>query len=400
MHSIKELYKIGNGPSSSHTMGPKLIIEEFLKRNSYMDYIKVILYGSLALTGKGHLTDQIISKSLGDIKHEIVFDYETKVEHPNTIIIYGFIGTKLINMMTAYSIGGGAIKIEGDLERKSNNIYPIKKMDEIKKYCENNSLTLYEYVNILEGNELDLYLNKIHLKMMESINSGLIKDGLLPGNLMIERKAKKLYNSIINEENNSDSEKIKLMAYAYAVCEESACGELVVTAPTLGSSGVLPSLIKHFKDKYSLDDKTILNGLKTAGLIGNLVKFNASISGAVLGCQAEVGVACAMGAAFYAQILNLTIDQIEASAEIALEHHLGLTCDPVMGYVQIPCIERNAAAALRSIDAVFMAKNLSFAKPKIGLDTVIETMLLTGEEMNRNYKETSFGGLAVKYKGG
>ena len=397
MYSIKELFKIGNGPSSSHTIGPLKASREFVRRYPNCDYIEVTLYGSLALTGKGHLTDYIVEKGLSPIPHKIIFDILTDVPHPNTMKFVGYCD-KETKEMTVYSVGGGAIKIEGDDEKALKKYYSLKKFDDIVKYCKENKLKLYEYVDSCEDEDFDEYLENIYNVMMASIERGINTTGLIPGKLEIRRKANYLYYQKTKETDLSEIARRKLVAYAYAASEENASGGEIVTSPTCGAAGVLPACVKYAVDTNRYTHKEIINALKVAGLIGNIVKHNASISGAEAGCQAEVGTACSMAATFLVALEITTFEEIESAAEIALEHHLGLTCDPIDGYVQIPCIERNAVAALRALDAAKLATYLNNSESKISFDTVVETMLQTGKDLHANYRETSEGGLAKHYK--
>ena len=397
MHSIKELYKIGNGPSSSHTMGPKNATLIFNERYKDIDEAKVVLYGSLALTGKGHLTDKVIDDTLV-VPHTIEFNYLDVPPHPNTLDFYAYKNHELIGKMRVFSVGGGVIKIDGEKECITDDIYPHKSLFEIKEYCEINKISIVDYIYKYEPRGFKTYLKNIYLQMLDSINQGLSKDGILQGKLKIRRKAKMLYEKKILE-SNEDMYTRKLYSYAYAVAEENADGGVIVTAPTCGSCGVIPAVLRYSieHDKISTDEA--INGLAVAGLIGNLVKTNASISGAEAGCQAEVGTACAMAAAYYSYVRGANINHIEQSAEIALEHHLGLTCDPIMGYVQIPCIERNAVAAMRAIDAVKLSNLLYSDESKISFDLVVKTMLETGRDIENKYRETRKGGLAKYFEG-
>ncbi len=393
MHSIKELFKIGNGPSSSHTIGPKRAALYVLNKYPSFDKIEVILYGSLALTGKGHLTDYIIKKTLAPHKVKIIFDGLSEVPHPNTMRFIIYKNKEIIGSEEIYSIGGGSIKIKGEKASKQINIYPHKKLKDITKYCIENSLTLSQYVDSFEDKNINEYLEKIYNVMLDSINKGLNSEGTLPGSLQIKRKAKFIYNEIDNEDKNRHN----LVAYAYAVSEENASGGEIVTSPTCGASGVLPAILRYAIDLDKYSHEKIIDSLKVAGLIGNIVKFNASISGAEAGCQAEVGTACAMASGFLAYLNDGDFKRIDSASEIALEHHLGLTCDPIKGYVQIPCIERNAVAALRALDAYKIASYLNNNDAKITFDLVVETMLATGKDLRSQYRETSKGGLAKKY---
>lgn len=397
MYSLKELYKIGNGPSSSHTIGPKEATKEFKKRFSDIDRAVVTLYGSLALTGKGHLTDYIIEKEMMPIPCKIEFNIKEKTNHPNTMKLVGYKNNIVVGQMVVESIGGGAIKIEGDPERILDHIYPLNTYKEIGQYCKDYKLRLYEYVDKIEP-DITGYIKSMYQAMINSIERGLTTTGLLPGRLQIKRKANYLMYQNSKETDKSEILRRKIVAYSYAVCEENASGGEIVTAPTCGASGVLPACVRYAIDLGKYEEAEIINALKTAGLVGNLVKQNASISGAEAGCQAEVGTACAMAAAFLTELSGGSIDQIESAAEIALEHHLGLTCDPVDGYVQIPCIERNAVAALRALDASKLSGYLNNSDSKVSFDVVVATMLRTGKDLQKGYRETSKGGLAKSLK--
>ena len=390
MKTISDIYKIGSGPSSSHTMAPEAAAKEFLRRYPHLTYIKVILYGSLALTGKGHLTDYIIKKTFDGIKTDIIFDMDTIKKHPNTMEFYGMDEIHHEYFMRAISIGGGDVLFENE-EANSKEIYPHNSFEEIKKYCLDNNLDLAGYVDHFE--DVNSHLYKVYDSMLEAIKRGLKREGLLPGELSIKRKAKELYP----KNRSIDFKRRKVIAYAYAVSEENASGGVIVTAPTCGAAGVLPAVLKISIDSKKYKKKDLINGLKVAGLMGNLIRTNASISGAVAGCQAEVGSACCMASAFLAYINKMDIDIIQRSSEIALEHHLGLTCDPVKGYVQIPCIERNAVAALRAMDSYLLASELKSKEAKISFDLICKTMLKTGKDLSSRYRETSKGGLALDY---
>lgn len=399
MESLRQLYKIGHGPSSSHTMGPEKACRYILDNYNNVKKIIVTLYGSLALTGKGHLTDYIILNTLKDIKTEIKFDYKTTTKHPNTVVFELYDDKdNLIDKLTVYSVGGGSIEIENKvLENDVVDVYPFKSFDEIKKYCNQNHLSLAEFVYKYEKVDIKEYLKNIYEIMNAAIDNGLKKQGELPGDLHVLRKA----NQLINQKNEFESFDIKelrlVSSYAFAVSEENASGGLIVTAPTCGASGVLPAVLRYLKEKHQYPLEKIIDALAVAGIIGNVIKTNASISGAFAGCQSEVGSACSMAAAAVAFLNGETLEEIEYAAEIALEHHLGLTCDPINGLVQIPCIERNAVAALRAIDAANLARFLNGTR-KISFDTVVKTMYETGKDLNKKYKETSTGGLAKNYK--
>ena len=397
MYSLRELYKVGNGPSSSHTIGPLKATKEFLKRYPNVDYVRVVLYGSLALTGRGHLTDYIIEKTMHTVPCDIDFNINDEMKHPNTMEFRGYNSKRqLIGHMIVYSVGGGAIKIEGEDERAHEKIYPLSTFDSISKYCKDNKLSLVDYVDKYEDEEFNSYIETIFNTMIKSVENGIKSVGVLPGNLLIKRKARYIYFQ--NSSIDNDVERKRILAYAYAAAEENASGGEIVTAPTCGASGVVPAILCHVLETCHYDHKQIIDALKVAGLIGNIVKTNGSISGAEAGCQAEVGTACAMAAAFLAYLWIGTTESVERAAEIALEHHLGLTCDPISGYVQIPCIERNAVAALRAVDAVKLTSYLNNSDSKISFDMVVKTMLDTGKALHSDYRETSEGGLAKNYQ--
>ncbi len=396
MQTIRELFKIGPGPSSSHTFGPMKAAMDIQQAVPDAQRYEITLYGSLALTGKGHLTDQILKKTLKPKPVEITFDWKTPQEHPNTMTIKAICDDGSFLEKTYISIGGGKIMIDGKMPETAKDIYPLTHLDDIQAYCKKNYLRLDEYVTQIEGKDIDAYLSKIARAMISSVKKGLSKTGRLPGKLKLDRVAYMLYESAQTCDDPADRNALQIQSYAYAASEQNASGGLVVTAPTMGSCGVLPALVYHYSEDLNVPKKTILNGLKVAALIGNLIQENATISGAKAGCQAEVGAACAMGAAFVASVHRLSNEQIESAAEMGLEHHLGLTCDPVMGYVMIPCIERNAVAATRAIDAARLAKYLrSVKKNRVSFDMVVKTMNLTGKKLPIELKETSLDGLAV-----
>lgn len=394
MDSIKNLFIVGPGPSSSHTIGPSKAAIDFIKDIKKVDKIVVTLYGSLALTGRGHFTDKAIQNSLKDIETEVYFDLEKKnLKHPNTMIFKAYLNEKEIKNQTYYSIGGG--QIVTDLKKDCKKaIYKLNHFSDINAYISRMNMSLVDYVNENEDNSLDKYLEQTLDFMFKEVENNLKKEGRIPGPLGLIRVAKKIYEDAINEQNN-ESKLMLISAFAYACLEGNASGDIVVTAPTCGSCGILPAVLYyeyHFNHK---DKKTLIDGLKVAGIFGNICKENASISGAVLGCQAEVGVATAMATAALCYINLLSTEQIEYGAEVALEHFLGLTCDPVLGYVQIPCIERNGIGAMRAYESFLYAKNIApIRKNKVSFDKVVEAMRLTGNSLNADYKETSRGGLA------
>ena len=396
MISIKQLYKIGPGPSSSHTIGPKNAVEYILNKYTNFDFVEMTFFGSLAETGKGHLSDYIADKTFKDVPHEIKFDYETRTRHPNTMLFRLFKEGVVIKEVVIESVGGGLIKVKGQKLEKEVCVYPHSSYDEIKQYCLENNLKLIDYIYKFEDQDIDKYMDKILDTMLKSIENGLKRDGLLPGKLKVARKAKELFSNELVDETLDMREKRLISAYAFAVSEENASGKLIVTSPTCGACGIVPSLVRYNMDKGVTREK-IKEGLLIAGLIGVIVKHNASISGAECGCQAEIGTASSMGAGFLASINGGDIFDIERASEIALEHSLGLTCDPIEGYVQIPCIERNAIGANRSMMAYALSRFMGKKDSKISLDNVIRTMYFTGKDLNKSYRETARGGLAKTY---
>ena len=398
MKSIRQVYKIGRGPSSSHTMGPEKAASLVLLECPDADSYKVVLYGSLAKTGRGHKTDAAIADVLAPMPVEIVFCTDESIElpHENTMDFTAYKNGREVLKRRYLSIGGGDISVSGDAP-KAEEVYPFNSFAEIAAYCKEHSIRLSEYVRRCEDEDFFDYLANIWDAMQQTILEGLSKTGTLHGGLGVERRAQQLMNQRHMDESQTTYENRVVCAYAFAGGEQNADGGRIVTAPTCGSCGVVPAVLKYYKDEKGFKDKDILNALAVGGLIGELVKTNASVSGAECGCQAEIGTACAMAAAAIAELCGMGVDQIEYAAEIALEHHLGLTCDPIYGLVQIPCIERNAVAAMRAINAVTLANFLTFTR-KISLDLAIETMYETGKDMNLRYRETSDGGLAKLYK--
>ena len=402
MKSLRQLYKIGRGPSSSHTMGPEKAIKEIKSAFPDATSYKVTLYGSLALTGLGHGTDRIIKETLLPCPCEIVFDKTTPCSfHPNTMDVCVYRDDTLLTKKRVYSIGGGAIMYEGNenpTESSDNNeVYPLNSYTEISEYCAKNNIRIWQYVELCEGPEIWDYLIEIWDVMKNSINEGLTVTGVLPGGLDTQRRAQILFNQKHIDESSQTKENRLVCSYAFAVGEQNASGGYIVTAPTCGACGVVPSVLKYMQDKKGFTDIEIAHALATGGIVGNIIKTNASISGAECGCQAEIGSACSMASAALAELHEMGLNQIEYAAEVAMEHHLGLTCDPIGGLVQIPCIERNAVAAMRAINALSLANFLA-SSSKLRFDMVVKVMYETGKNLLSDYRETSSGGLAKHYK--
>ena len=398
MKSLRYLYKIGRGPSSSHTMGPDKAARYFRSTYADADSYKVILYGSLSSTGKGHKTDEAILDVFEGCDIELVFGSgETEnLPHENTMEFFAYKAGSEIAKERIMSVGGGAIVIEGKPELDEEDVYPLRTLGQIVDYCGTHNMRLSDYVEECEGKDIWNYLHEIWLAMKNAINEGLSTRGILDGGLNVERKAQFLYNQSHIDESDITRENRLVCAYAFAASEHNAGGGVIVTAPTCGACAVLPSVLKYMQDKKRFSDDDICRALAVGGLVGNLVKTNASISGAECGCQAEIGTACSMAAAALCELFHMGLGQIEYAAEVAMEHMLGLTCDPVCGLVQIPCIERNAVAAMRAINALSLANFLSTTR-KISFDTVVETMYKTGKDLKAIYRETSKGGLAETY---
>lgn len=394
MDSLTELYKVGRGPSSSHTIGPEKACMIFKKKNKNASSFKVVLYGSLAKTGKGHGTDVVCKKTFEPYPSEVEFNYtDTNIPHPNTMELFAYSSHKVIDKATVLSVGGGSISFNNSGIVKPKRIYKLSKFKDIKEYCIKNNKRLWEYALEIEDENFLEYMEYIWDAMKASIHAGLSDEGILPGGLEVLKKAKKLFSSQHIDETSETRENRIVCSYAFAVGEQNASGEKIVTAPTCGAAGVLPAVLYYEQKKHNFSDDLIIKALLTAGIIGNVIKTNASISGAECGCQAEIGSACAMASAALAELFMLDIEKIEYAAEIAIEHHLGLTCDPICGLVQIPCIERNAVASMRAINAVNLASFLWDTR-KISFDKVVETMKETGKDMHSSYKETSEAGLA------
>ena len=413
MKSIKDVYKIGKGPSSSHTMGPFKAVRHYLENHEDTDHLHVTLYGSLAATGKGHLTDTAIEEAFatwrstdketleckdrrgGDVTIEWKPDVNLQV-HPNGMKIASVnYDGDLYDKWTYYSIGGGdIICMEHPLyEEENGDIYEMTTLTDIMNWCNNTGRSFWEYVDDTEGKDgVWEHLELVWKVMQEAVERGIEQEGALPGPLHIRRKALSYHVRAFGQGDTFKTRGL-VFSYALAVSEENACGGTIVTAPTCGSCGVMPSVLYHMKTRYGFSDSRIHRALATAGLIGAVVKHNASVSGAEVGCQGEVGVACAMAAAAVAQLMGGSPAQIEYAAEMGLEHHLGLTCDPIRGLVQIPCIERNAYAAARAMDAGIYALYTD-GLHRVSFDQVVEVMKQTGKDLPSLYKETSEGGLA------
>ncbi len=398
MKSIKELYRIGTGPSSSHTMAPRRAAEIFQRRNVECNRFRVTLYGSLAATGKGHLTDVAILETLkphGEV--ELIWEPSVfKPFHPNGMRFEAIVDDKVVDDWTVYSVGGGALAEEGNKPVESADIYPQVQLTDIMTWCRKNGRTYWEYVEMHEGKDIWIFLAKVWRVMREAVERGIETDGVIPGPLKLPRRAMR-YNVRASGYKQSLQSRGLIFSYALAVSEENACGGRIVTAPTCGSSGVLPAVLYHLWKTREFSEARICRALATAGLIGNVVKHNASISGAEVGCQGEVGVACAMAAAAANQLFGGTTAQIEYAAEMGLEHHLGMTCDPICGLVQIPCIERNAYAAARALDANLYSMYTD-GHHRVSFDRVVAVMRQTGHDLPSIYKETGEGGLAKSYE--
>ncbi len=399
MKSIREIYKIGKGPSSSHTMGPERAAKLFAQRYPQATSFQVTLYGSLSKTGVGHGTDRVLKDTLGEDRTKIVFSQENwEGMHPNTMDFSAFAEDIEIGHLRVESIGGGDIRIPGQRGgAHTEEVYIEHSFAEIADFCKWRYIhTLSEYVELNEGPEIWDFLMEVWLTMKAAIAEGLSKEGVLPGGLNVHRKAKYLIEKDPEVDEPGLIEFQRIAAYAYAVAEQNADNGTVVTAPTCGACGVLPAVLKYAQDTKGYSDQQICRGLATAGIIGNLTKTNASISGAECGCQAEIGTACSMAAAALAELYQQDLDQVEYAAEVAMEHHLGLTCDPICGLVQIPCIERNAVAAVRAMNACNLSYFLTGSR-NISYDMVCRAMKETGVNLDHRFRETSEGGLAKLY---
>ena len=398
MKSIREIYKIGKGPSSSHTMGPERAAKLFRDRNPGADSFRVILYGSLSKTGIGHGTDAVLREVLAPCPTEIAFSKEDLPDfHPNTMDFIALTNGETTGTLRVESIGGGDIRIPGQEKTESEEVYIEHSFAEIADFCKWRYIDrLSDYVELNEGPEIWDFLQNVWQVMKQAIDAGLAAEGTLPGGLNVQRKAKYLFNQKAHEESAALKEFQQIAAYAYAVAEQNAGNGTIVTAPTCGACGVLPAVLKYAQETRGFSDEQIARGLAVAGIIGNLTKTNASISGAECGCQAEIGTACSMAAAALAELYGQNLDQVEYAAEVAMEHHLGLTCDPICGLVQIPCIERNAVAAMRAMNACNLSYFLTGSR-RISYDMVCRAMKETGVNLNHRFRETSEGGLAKLY---
>ena len=398
MKSIREIYKIGKGPSSSHTMGPERAAQLFLKKNPQAERFQVKLYGSLNKTGVGHGTDRVLKEVLGQDRTTILFSQDAwEGMHPNTMDFAAFAGDKEIGKLRVESIGGGDIRLPGQKLQAGEEVYIEHSFAEIADFCKWRYIQkLSDYVELNEGPEIWDFLDEVWQTMKTAIDEGLSKTGVLPGGLNVQRKAKYLYEQDPQVNEPALKEFQLIAAFAYAVAEQNADNGTVVTAPTCGACGVLPAVLKYAQITKGYTDEQILRGLATAGIIGNLTKTNASISGAECGCQAEIGTACSMAAAALAELYGQDLDQVEYAAEVAMEHHLGLTCDPICGLVQIPCIERNAVAAVRAMNACNLSYFLTGSR-RISYDMVCRAMKETGVNLDHRFRETSEGGLAKLY---
>lgn len=393
MESIKEIFRIGYGPSSSHTMGPRKAAEVFKSKNPDANSYSVTLYGSLAATGKGHQTDNALTEAL--LPHKVVINWEPDTFlplHPNGLRLEALFNGKVISEWTVYSIGGGKIT-DFSNDESENKVYELTTMKDILQWTKKTGRSFWEYVEEAEGKEIYDHLAEVWKVMQNAIVRGVDTDGILPGGLGLSRKASSYFVKAKNYKGSLRS-KTLIFSYALGVAEENAAGGKISTAPTCGSCGVVPAVLKYLQESFDFSEQKILRALATAGLVGNIVKENASISGAKVGCQGEIGTACSMATAAATQLLGGTPNQIEYAAEMGIEHHLGLTCDPINGLVQIPCIERNAFASERALNTATFSL-LSDGRHLVSFDKIVETMNKTGHDLPRIYKETSEGGMAL-----
>ena len=397
MQSLKYLYRYGMGPSSSHTIGPNNAAQRFKAKTVEAKCYRVSLYGSLSLTGKGHLTDKAIIDTFSPVACEIIWSKDELPYHPNGMKFEAINGEgRVFKELTTFSVGGGELRDEGDVASEQPHIYSQKSMGDVLAWASSSGKPIWQLVAEREDEGfVEEYLGDIWLKMQKCIDTGLKKEGVLHGGLKLPRKSRDFMVQARRLKSIEARTGI-LSSYALAVSEENADGGFVVTAPTCGSAGVLPSVLYYYFFEKNHSNRSILNAMATAGVIGNLVKENGSISGAEVGCQGEVGVACAMAAGAATQLMGGSSRQIEYAAEMALEHHLGLTCDPILGLVQVPCIERNAFAAVKAIACADYAL-LTDGRHLVSFDKVVKTMKKTGHDMLSLYRETSLGGLATSY---
>lgn len=397
MESIRDLYRVGHGPSSSHTMGPRRAAQQFRSRSPEADRYEVTLFASLAATGKGHLTDRALEEVFSPTPLLLHWLPEDSLPaHPNGMRFEAFRGGERMDRWEVYSVGGGKISDRPDQDH-NESVYPHASLEAILSFCRKGRISLWEYVEEQEGSEIEAFLAGIWSEMQAALRRGLDAEGTLPGILQLRRQAPRLYRKARLSGDHFRRTGF-LAAYAHAVTEENASGGRIVTAPTCGACGVVPATLRYLAEILDCNAKEVLRALATAGLIGNLVKTNASISGAEVGCQGEVGTACSMAAAAAAQLLGGSPRQIEYAAEMGMEHHLGLTCDPVAGLVQIPCIERNAHAATRALTCADYAI-YSDGSHRVPFDVVIAVMRSTGRDLPSLYRETSSGGLARALSG-
>ena len=396
MYSLRELYRAGFGPSSSHTIGPFKAAKNFKEENPKADSFGVILYGSLAATGKGHFTDKAIALGFGDAPFSIEWKPEITLEqHPNGLTMQAKDSQgRILNEQTLFSVGGGAVVALGASLADGVHVYPHHSLSEILDYCKEHKIPMWEYVEKFEGSEIWDYLEEMRTTMMECIQAGLdAGDDLLPVSIKIRRRASSIYAQAGVETNPGIKESALLTAYAHAVAEQNASMGMVITAPTCGACAVLPAVLRYMQEYHNLSNEKIRQAMAIAGILGLLAKHNASISGAEAGCQAEIGVACSMAAGASAFLMGFSDNLIEYAAEVGMEHHLGLTCDPLGGFVLIPCIERNAVAAVRAVQSAYYVK-LAGEKHLISYDAVLNTMRETGKDLREAYRETALGGLA------
>ena len=395
MKSLKELYRIGAGPSSSHTMAPAHAAEKFKQLYPNAEKYCAILYGSLARTGVGHGTARAVVKELGENSEVVFNENEKAIPHPNTMDLVAYEQGRQTGCRRVISTGGGAYSFYGE-EEKDVDIYPHRSLSEIIAWCGKHKKRFYEYVDTYEDKTIGAYMSAVWRQMKITIREGLSGTGELPGGLYVRRRASLLFDYKGGQETETVHESRIVSAYAFACAEQNAAGKTVVTAPTCGACGVIPAVLLYMQEKYGFSDEKICLSLKTAGVLGNLIKTNASISGAECGCQAEIGTACCMAAVALCELFEYSFESTECVAEMAVEHHLGLTCDPIGGLVQIPCIERNAIAALDAMNIFSLGKVLG-SSHKIGFDFAVKTMYETGKDIAAAYRETAQGGLAKLY---